>query len=103
MDLILANKRFFVAIEVVSAIALALCIMSIKSESEVSVHSWQGICSFISALVFTAAFFPLCYLSWFSEATRNFSYYFNQVLFWLFAFGAAGTLLGIAYIFLMHS
>ncbi|WP_206485608.1 hypothetical protein [Thalassotalea sp. G2M2-11] len=103
MEVILANKRYLVAVEIISALMLALCIIAIKSEGEVAVDSWQAIGSYISVACFSVAFFPLCYLSWFSHTVKNVSYYFKLIFFWLLALAAVIILMGIGSMFLTYS
>lgn len=77
------KKRYLVATEIVAIVTLAVCVLFMRAESDLSLISWQAIGSFISGIIFLLAFFPLCYSAWFSHAEKTTAYYFKQAFFWL--------------------
>ena len=95
MEFIAKNKAILIASEMLAALVLAVCIFSLRTEGSVALNSWQAVGSFISAVVFVLAFFPLCYFKWFRNSKRTLGYYLMQCFFWLLVSSFAVVLVGI--------
>ena len=103
MELLSNNKRYLMAVEAIAIISLAVCLLSLRHEGEVSINSWQAIGAYVSGVIFSIAFFPLCYLAWFRNTKKTTLYYFKQTFYWVLALSFAVIFIVIGSMFHANS
>jgi len=102
MRWILANKKYFIATEVVS-ILLLFSIFKLSDFDESLNNQWYFIASICISFIAVCAFFPLCYLSWFKKPTNGIYHYLKLSMFWVGVFVSLVIFVGVVNILVTNT
>lgn len=97
MEWIRKNKLRLSVLSAIAAAAALGVLISARAEKSIALEPWQLGVAILPWAIFTVAFLPLVYLSWFGRARAKIFTIFGQLFFWLLASGMLvifGTIYG---------